>query len=445
MRPVLPILLLALVHGHGDPARAAPSPFPLRVEGHRLLDTSGRDFHVLGDAAWTIMVGLTLEEADAYLATRQAAGFNTVLVEMVERGHAGPADRDGNLPFPAATPFRNPSEAYFRHVRAVLELAQARDFLVLLSPAYVGYRCDTKNWCEDLRRTPLADLEAWGRSVGQLTVGLPNILWVHGGDVDARTYGVTQQVEAVYRGIDAALSGALHTAHCSRNFSALDCYEQLGLDVNTTYSDCELTPDMVRLDRIRAPSMPSIYIEGRYEEEKSTPVCVRSQLWWSFLGGSVGHVFGNKRIWRFDPDWRDALDTPGARAMSVAAWLLGRLDKGELLVPVATREVLDVSRGASALRRLAAWPVPLGVAWDTFRTDDDRIPVASSERATVAYLPYATRFDYRGPHPVRCWIHPVTGAVTPLVAAAAGLDSPGSGDWLFVAEDAVRLCRARQP
>lgn len=440
------VLLLACAGGARAQAPVAADPvFPLHTDGTRLVDSAGREFRVVGDAAWTIMVGLTASEAGDYLSARRAAGFNTVLVEMVERGHAGPADRDGNLPFPADTPFRNPSPAYFRHVRAVLDLARAQGFLVLLSPAYVGYRCDPKNWCDALRRASIADLEAWGRAVGELTAGLPNIIWVHGGDVDARTYGVTDRVEAVYRGIAAVQPAALHTAHCSRNFSAIDCYERLGLDINTTYSDCELTPHFVRLDRLRAPAMPSIYIEGRYEEERSTPLCVRSQLWWSFLGGSVGHVFGNKRIWRFDPDWRDALATPGTRSMTVASRLLARLDGSEVLEPVGPAATpLRVSRGPSAARRLATWPVPLGLAWATLTAADDRVPVAGSTRTTVAYLPWPTRFEYWGHHPVRCWIHPVTGAIRAAAGDPATLSSPDRGDWLFVAEASTRVCSGDQ-
>lgn len=420
----------------------ADSRFPLRAAGTRLVDAQGRDFHIVGDAPWTLIVALTVDEADAYLAARKAAGFNTILVELIERQHVGPRDRNGNLPFPEDRPFTTPSAQYFRHAQAVLDLALKHQFLVLLAPAYLGYRCGPNGWCNEMRGTPDADLEAYGRFVGTSLARYPNLIWVHGGDVDARSYQVMDKVEAVYRGIAGVLPGALHTGHCSRNFSALDCYERPWLNVNTTYSDCELTPAKIRLDRLRAPALPSIYIEGRYEEEKSTPLCVRSQLWWSYLGGSVGHVFGNKRIWLFEPDWRDALATPGTRAMTVAARLFDRLQAaGETLAPAAPGDApIRIDAWASAWSRLVESSYSPALAWTTAIDQPDEVPVAVSPHTMVAYLPYRARFAYTGSWGVKCWVDPRTGGIRPLVDDPGLLESPDAGDWLFVAERVPRLC-----
>lgn len=422
---------------------AADSRFPLRAEGNRLVDAQGRDFHVVGDAPWTLLVGLTLEEADEYLASRQAAGFNTILVELVERSHAGPRNRQGDAPFPEATPFSALSPEYVRHAQAVMDLALKHQFLVLMSHAYLGYRCrPDQGWCNEMLRTPDGALEVYGRQVGAAFARYPNLIWVHGGDVDATSYQAMPKVEAVYRGINAVLPGALHTAHCSRNLSAVDCYMRPWLNVNTTYSDCELTPARVTLDRSRAARMPSIYIEGRYEEEKSTPLCVRSQLWWSYLGGSVGHVFGNKRIWLFEPDWRDALDTPGTRAMSVASRLLDDLRAAnDELVPVPLAEsALRPDVWWSAWERAGASSASLKLAWTTLVDRPDEIPVAVSANTTVAYLPHATRFSYARKSAARCWVDPRTGAILPIAVDGEDLSSPDAQDWVFVAETAPRIC-----
>lgn len=441
------VLLACLLAGNLalSPARAAGEAgarFPLTVLGSRLIDARGQEFRVIGDAPWTMIVALTPEEADSYLAARKAAGFNTILVELVERSHVGPRDRNGNLPFPGDSPFTAPSEEYFQHAQAILDLALKHDFLVLLSHAYLGYRCGKNGWCNEMLRASDADLEAYGRYVGTLLARYPNLIWVHGGDVDARIYKVMGKVEAVYRGVAAALPGAMHTAHCSRNFSAIDCYDRPWLTVNTTYSDCEQTPVRVILDRRRAADMPSIYIEGRYEEEKSTPVCIRSQLWWSYLGGSVGHVFGNKRIWLFEPDWRDALDTPGARAMTVASKLLARLQvSSDELVPQSLADSpLHVDIVATAWARAREMAYPRKLAWATVVDRPVEIPVAGSARATVAYLPYRTRFSYSGAGDVLCWIDSETGVIRPVTDDASAIESPSAEDWLFVAEKGERIC-----
>lgn len=418
--------------------------FPLHVDGQRLVDANGKDFRIIGDAPWTLIVALTLDEARDYLAARRAQGFNTILVELIEPKFSGPRDRAGNLPFPKGRPFENPSPAYFAHARAVVDLALKDGFLVLLAPAYLGYDCGSEGYCRQMLQTPDATLEAYGRYVATLLAAYPNLIWVEGGDVDAQRYGAMSKVEAVYKGINAVLPDALHTAHCARNFSAVDCYARPWLDVNSTYSNCQQTPAKIRLDRERVADRPSIYIEGRYEEEKDyTPLCVRSQLWWSMLGGSVGHVYGNKRIWRFEPDWRQALDTPGARAMSVAATVFARLAKaGQRPVAVDLADShIKVERLATAWDRLADRTPEPRQALAAITGSDAEIPVAESPGTTIAYLPYQATIRYTGKFQTVCWIDPRTGAVKPA-ARDEPLESPDDRDGLFVAEKAGNLCGA---
>lgn len=449
----LAALLATLLVGPAPPASAdgaaasgagvAGTRFPLHVDGQRLVDAGGRDFRIIGDAPWTLIVALTLDEARDYLAARKAQGFNTILVELIEPKFSGPRDRAGDLPFPKGRPFEDPSPAYFAHARAVIDLALKDDFLVLLAPAYLGYNCGSEGYCRQMLATPDATLQAYGKYVASQFADVPNLIWVEGGDVDARRYGAMGKVEAVYRGIHAVLPDALHTAHCARNFSAVDCYDQAWLDVNSTYSDCEQTPAKIRLDRQRVADRPSIYIEGRYEEEQSTLLCVRSQLWWSMLGGSVGHVFGNKRIWRFEPDWRQALDTPGARAMTAASTLFARLAQaGQRPVAVDLADSpIEVERLATAWDRLAdADPSP-SLALAAITGSEQEIPVAESPDATIAYLPYPATIRYRGKFQALCWIDPRTGAVKPADRDEA-LESPDDRDWLFVAEKTGSLCGA---
>jgi len=424
-------------------AAATPAHFPLHTDGQRLVDADGEDFRIIGDAPWTLIVALTLDEARDYLIARQAQGFNTILVELIEPEFSGPRDRAGDLPFPEGRPFEDPSPAYFAHARAVIELALDHHFLVLLAPAYLGYDCGREGYCRQMLETPDATLEAYGRYVARLLADYPNLIWVHGGDVAAGRHGAMGKVEAVYQGINAVLPNALHTAHCARNLSAVDCYDRPWLTVNSTYSDCEQTPEKIRLDRRRVPGRPSIYIEGRYEEEQSSPLCVRSQLWWSMLGGSVGHVFGNKRIWRFEPDWREALDTPGARAMTVASNLFARLAQaGQRPVAVDPDDApIEVERLATSWDRLVGADPSPRQALAAITGSGQEIPVARSTGTTLAYLPEPATIRYTGRWQTVCWIDPRDGTVT-MADRTRALQSPGTGDSLFVAERVPDLCRS---
>lgn len=420
---------------------ASTDRFPLRTDGARLVDARGNDFRIVGDAAWTLIVALSVEEADAYLAARKAAGFNTVLVELIEPQFAGPANHNGDLPFPAGKEFTSPSPEYFAHATAVLDLALQHGFLVLLSPAYLGYQCGKNGWCQQMLRTPDPVLQDYGRYVGRLLARYPNLVWVHGGDVDPAPYNAMGKVEAVYRGIDAEAPGGLHTAHCSRNFSAIDCYDRPWLNVNTTYSDCEQTYSRVARDRERVTGMPSIYVEGRYEEEKSTPLCVRSQMWSSYLGGSAGHVFGNRRIWRFDDDWRDAIDTEGARAMTVAGKLLGRLPAVE--ATPAARGLPTQNAWSTAWARLLEPGYPLELAWTAATSRDQAVPMAQAPGIRLAYIPHLANFSYDNSGETPCWVDPRNGTIVPAAPSDGALHSPDGQDWLFVAEKVARICAGK--
>jgi hypothetical protein len=390
-------------------SHVAASAFPLHVEGQQLFDSEGQKFVVLGDAAWTLIVALPLEAADTYLSVRKAQGFNTLLVELVEPEFSGPQNRYGDVPFPVGAEFTELSSEYFARAKSVLDLAAKQGFLVLLTPAYLGWQCGENGWCQQMLRTPDALLESYGRAIGSLLAEYPNIVWVHGGDVDPNLYQARTKVEAVYRGIASAVPTALHTAHCSRNLSAVDCYDWSWLSMNTTYSDCNQTPALIRKDQQRVTRMPSLYIEGRYEEEGATDLCLRSQMWWSFLGGSIGHVFGNKRIWRFESDWQKALDTNGARAMTVASKLLAKLQ-------VTSRELnetaIRLNTWATALLRLSKPPSQLGEVWSGLAGSALEIPVASSATSTIAYLPYPTSLSYSRSGDTLCWVDPRSGAIT---------------------------------
>src|SRR3569833_3174971 len=88
--------------------------YPLRVSAdHRhLVDQSGAPFQEQGDAAWSLIYGLTEDDADMYLETRRRQGFNAIIVNLIEHKFNGPVDRYGQNPFTTPGDFSTPNEKY---------------------------------------------------------------------------------------------------------------------------------------------------------------------------------------------------------------------------------------------------------------------------------------------------------------------------------------------
>lgn len=102
--------------------------FPLKVAstGRYLEDASGTPFLMIGDAAWSLIAGLTREDADVYLQDRRCRGFNTLLVNLIEYRFLRDPPRNAyrTAPFTAAGDFTSLNDAYFDHAEWVIGRAE---------------------------------------------------------------------------------------------------------------------------------------------------------------------------------------------------------------------------------------------------------------------------------------------------------------------------------
>jgi hypothetical protein len=333
----------------GGPAWAAPS-YPLHVAAgsHSIIDQQGKPIFFNADSPWHLIARLTREDATLYLDDRKAKGFNTLLLSLiVSVGYSTGSSNNayGAPPFLTPGNFATPNEAYFAHADWVLEQANLRGFTVFLAPAYIGFNCNNSGWCAQMKQNGTTAMRAYGRWVGSRYANQPNIIWVHGGDADASAFGALAVVDAVALGIRDTDPNHLHTAHCQRFSSALDCYDRPWLDFNTTYADCIQSPLQLRTDYQRSPARPFVLIEGQYEFESGwTPACIRSQAYWSLLGGAVGQFFGVGPIWDFTSSWDTVLDSQGTQAMAAFGRLL-RSRRWDLLVPDYSHTALTAGYG----------------------------------------------------------------------------------------------------
>jgi hypothetical protein len=334
-----------------------PVRFPLAVapNGRHLVDAAGQPFLVQGDAAWSLIANLTREEVDRYLADRRARGFNTLLVSLIEHRFAdqAPANRYGDGPFIKTGDFSTPNEAYFAYADWVLRRAREEGFLVLLTPAYLGYAGGGEGWYQEMRASNDAALRGYGRYVGRRYGTLGNIIWVEGGDFNPPDRAPTR---AVADGIREADPDALHTAHAAPGSAAADTWgEEPWLGINNIYTSKNVCPDALR-QYARARVQPFFLIESSYENEhNSSEASLRAQAYAALLCGAAGQVFGNSPIWHFGGKkpadvpmpWQTALGSRGSQSMAHLANLLAAIPWWKL-EPDRSRRRLVAEAGTGA-------------------------------------------------------------------------------------------------
>jgi hypothetical protein len=112
----------------------------------RYITRNGDPFYIVGDSAFGLSNQLSLANVATYLTTREAQGFNSVFVSFVcheTNTTNSPADALGNLPFTTkdgggsytgtsgTADFSTPNDTYFAYLKSVIDLCEARGFLVL--------------------------------------------------------------------------------------------------------------------------------------------------------------------------------------------------------------------------------------------------------------------------------------------------------------------------
>lgn len=312
-----------------DPGADTPTRLPAAVgQGARfLVDASGEPLWLHGDTAWSLVAQLSREDAETYLDDRRARGFNATLVSLLEHRFAthAPANTYGAAPFVTPGDFATPNEAYFAHADWVLEAAERRGLIVLLTPAYIGLIGAAEGWYEEMVHNGREKMFAYGRFIAERLGHHANIIWVHGGDDRPPNRAV---VRSIAEGIRSVLPHSLHTAHCDRGTGALDYWANepwLNLDTVYTGRPASNVYRAVWRAQRRDQPLPFFLLEASYENEGETDERdLRYQAYYCLLGGATGHVFGNNPVWHFDGpgvfeapiDWRTALNSRGAQCMT---------------------------------------------------------------------------------------------------------------------------------
>ena len=407
----------------------AAGPYPVRVApGHRyVVDQSGQPFLIQGDAPWSLISGLTKNEAEMYLEDRRRKGFNSIIVNLIEHKFHGPVNRYGQAPFLVPGDFSTPNEAYFKHADWVIRKAGEKGIQVFLAPIYLGYIGTDEGWVEEALANGPAKCRAWGQYAGKRYAGFDNLVWLIGGDRNPAT--ARDDVNAVALGIKEVDNRHLLTAHCHPENSALDQYKDGGwLDLNTTYT-YEIVHHKLQADYNRKPAMPYVLIETTYEgEHNASAVQIRRQAYWALLYGAAGQFMGNRPIWLFDPGWQAALDGTASRDMARVQALFRSRPWYDLAPDQDHQIVVDGLGEFNGLDYVAA-----------ARTQDGG--------TVMAYMPSARTVTVdlhkvAGKSAKVWWFNPRAGDAQPAgefpTKGKQDFTPPGDGDWLLVLDDASR-------
>jgi hypothetical protein len=439
-----------------SPATATATPkavFPLKVDPTRryLVDQRNQPFLIAGDSPQSMLVNLSQEQMDQFLANRRRAGFNSIWVNLLcveyTGGRADATTYDGIGPFMTPGDLSTPNEAYFARADGMLRLAAEHGMVVFLDPIETG------GWLETLRRNGTAKAAAYGRYLGRRYQGFPNVVWFNGNDFQNWHDPVDDAlVLAVARGIMSVDRHHLHTVQLNFEVSSsLDdarWRDVTGLDAVYTYRP---TYAEVLKEYARPDHLPVFMVEANYEGEHyyAGPQTLRRQAYWSILGGGAGQLYGNKYTWPFLQGWQQYLDTVGSRQFTYVTNLFA-LRRWFDLVPDTDHQVVVSGYGTFTEAGNVG--------------DSDYVAAAATPdgRLVIAYLPTSRGVAVdmsRLSGPVRAhWYDPTEGTYLPVTGAPfpnagtrsfapPGSNGDGDGDWVLVLtaskEDPVKAANGR--
>ena len=394
-------------------------------------------------ALGSLIAQLSDDDAERYLTDRQARGFNSIWVGLVEHHFSNhpPKSLAGLDPFTKPGDLSTPNAAYFDFAHKRIEMAQKHGFVVCLAPAYLGYDGGDEGWFQEMKANGPEKLQDYGKFVGRRFKDLPSIVWLVAGDFIPRPED-QWTVNRLAEGLQAGDAVHLITAQASREHSAVAAFgTQKWMTLNSVYTSEKSPLPEMWTEYNRSPARPFILIESIYEgEHKSKPPQIRRQAYWTILGGGCGQFFGNNPLWHFDAPglfpvkttWQEALGSTGSQDMTRLAEFFAGLP-WQQLVPDQNHAV--VTDGYGAATSMVA----------TARTADGKL--------SVSYIPSTldeTReltvdlAQFAGPVTAR-WYNPAKGGWTTITATplpnrdshtfqTPGDNGSGASDWLLVLE-----------
>ena len=408
---------------------------------------TGKPVFCTGEDGYVLLQQLSSSDADAYLADRQARGFNCLWIAVVDNYDQANAPNNyyGNAPFSGAD-FTNENSTYWNYIDTVLTDMSNRGMVAFLGTAFVGIS-SPGGYLSSILASSDATMISYGAWLGNRYKNYDNIVWVIGGDANTGQSGLYSKLADIAIGIQSTDSNHLITIEACRscggsngNQSSLDAYSGTPpswLGINWAYAT---QPNVVAAcnNAYSATNyLPPIMGEDWYELEHSmTSFQVRQEGWWEATSGCTGgRLFGNSTIWSFNspvygytPAWQTQLSSDG----SIGEQYLGQLMRSRefwLCAPDVNHQVVTTNYGSGA------------TLTTTCRTTDGQTIISYfSDGNASAKTVDMSKISSPSGQAKAWWYNPRTGAAAQIGtypnSGSVSYTAPDGNDWALVIDDA---------
>jgi hypothetical protein len=215
------------------------------------------------------------------------------------------------------------NERYWRHLDFVVdEAGRNRLYLVLFGM-----------WGRDVNRLfpdPSRNNHDYGYALAWRYRDRSHVLWAVCGEYEKirEDWKTNARITDAQRDQIRCLAGGLDAGRARHNLmtihpvftSSRDFHDDSWLDFNMQQTWGHITPNIRRIgeDVRRLPSKPVLNGEPGYENrpQGDCPAWhLRLEGYWSVFSGAFGFTYGAHKVWEFEPEWKEALDYPGAGQM----------------------------------------------------------------------------------------------------------------------------------
>lgn len=305
------------------------------IQGRNFITEDGRSFFYTGCTGWELFHKLTFAEARRYIDNRAAKGFNVIQAVAVAEldGLRTPTYEGRHLPFSDVATL-TVNDAYFDHVKRVIEYANAQGLYVALVPMWGSYFIVPEK--RDSAVQPIFtahNVVPFIEYLARKFAGL-GVIWLLGGD---RSY-----LEPAHRQIMQLMADSIRringrtqliSAHTQGGRSLHDMLQGPDwLDFLTwqTGHMGEAYPAWWPIDLdYRRQTLPVLNAEPCYESHpimneysftradgvsRFTDVHVRRAAYWSVFAGGAGITYGCYALWQMRREEDDAVAIPESAA-----------------------------------------------------------------------------------------------------------------------------------